>query len=169
MSPSDDSDVPDEAPDVPGDVKAPSSSVPPRRFRADAFTLPVPSGDWIDRSLYVLTGATFDGLVHSVTITKESDETLAHDERVQHNVEAVLAELNDARVLWRDEVTLDCGRAAHRAIFVWVPAEERRYLEQFYVPDGPTLYILSAVFTRRSRRRLGANVEQMMRSFDPTS
>jgi len=166
---SDESVVTDEAPRVPPDAAAPSSSESAPRFRADAFTVPVPSGDWADRSLYVLTGPTCDGLVHAVTIRKESGAPHDHDVRAQRNVEAVRAELPDARMLRHDVVRLDCERSAQRVIFVWVPVEGRRYLEQIYVPDGPTQYILSSVFTRRSRRRIGARVERVMRSFDPTS
>jgi len=140
-----------------------------RMYRGDAFVLPLPSGDWTDRSLYVLSGPTCDGLTHSVTIVKETDVPSSVTDGAHRGVEAVLAELEGAQVLRRDDVTLDCGRSAHRVILVWTPDRERRYLEQFYVAAGSSLYVLSAVFTRRSRRRIGAEVERVMRSFEPTS
>jgi hypothetical protein len=161
--------LPDEEPPIVPFGPDASSTDPARRYRADAFTLPLPAGDWTDRSLYVLTGPTCDGLVHSITVVREAGESRSRDERAQQNVEAVRAELGEARVLRRDDVPLDCGRSAHRAIFVWFPAEGRRYLEQLYVRDGATHYTLSAVFTRHSRRRIGAEVERVMRSFAPTS
>ncbi len=139
-----------------------------RRYRGDAFSFRLPEGQWRDQTVYILAGPVFDGLAHTITITG-TDLRGERDpaEVAREGRRAVLAELDGGRILHADEVELGCGHPAQRVIVVWFPEEGRRYLEQLYVCYGNRKYVVSASFTRASRRRIGVFVERIMLSFTP--
>ncbi len=83
-------------------------------------------------------------------------------------MQSLEAQLQGCRVLKRDQVALDNGLPAYRAIFVWRPAEDQRlYQEQLYVLHQQTGYTLTATFTKKTRKTLGSQVERIMLSFTP--
>ena len=129
----------------------------------------LPSADWQDRSLYTLTGPTIDGIQHNITINVEEEpeaETL--EDFAQQHIESLEPSLDACWVLMDNPVELLCEMPAHRVIFVWRPNEDLRlYQEQIYVLYEGTGYILTASFTRKTRKQIGAQVERMMLSFNP--
>ena len=150
-----------------------------RPYRADAFTLALPTDGWRDQTIFQLAGPIADGLQHQVTVTVDPGVppvTLAEYAAVRR------AQLEDTlqgcHVLLDDEIALDAGIAAARLVYRWWPSETRRlYQEQLHLlvpapehPDGEqTGYTLTATFTRKTRRTHGPAVERVMRSFAPHS
>jgi len=141
----------------------------PVLYRANAFRMMLPSDAWTDRSLYTLTGPTIDGIQHNITVNVVQDpeaEDLAAfaDEQIA----SLEAALDDCSVLMVDPVELTCGLPAYRSIYVWQPNDDLRlYQEQVYVMENGHGYVLTSSFTRKTRKQLGAAVEQMMLSFTP--
>jgi len=140
-----------------------------RRYRADAFRLHLPPDEWHDRSVYTLTGPTVDGIQHNITINIEPDpEVDTLDAFAEQQVAALEPSLDGCRVLMEDRVALESGQPAHRVIFFWYPEDDLRlYQEQLYVLHDGRGYTLTASFTRKTRKQLGPEVEQMMLSFSP--
>lgn len=151
----------DGSPEEPGATPVP--------YRADAFRMKLPSDEWTDRSLYTLTGPTVDGIQHNITINVEREpeaEDLAAF--AEEQVESLEAALDNCRVLMVDPVELACGLPAHRAIYTWQPNDDLQlYQEQIYVMDDGDGFVLTSSFTRKTRKQLGAAVENMMLSFTP--
>lgn len=145
-----------------------SAATSSRRYQADAFQFVLPSVDWRDRSVYSLSGPTVDGIEHNITI--QATDNIDSDSRVEFcrdGLDALVAELNGAKILLTDDVELASGQPARRGIVVWQPKGTRRYLEQIYVIHNQTGYTLSAVFSRSSRKQIGDAVERIMFSFCP--
>ncbi len=141
----------------------------PRRYRTDAFQCTLPDDTWTDQSTHTLIGPTRDGLTHRISITTVEDVGI-DDPSVfaQHEREQLEAQLDGCRLLMDDPITLACGHPAHRGIYVWYPAPDRkRYHEQLYTIHDNTGYVLSAGFTPTTRKQLGPEVERVMRSFRP--
>ena len=153
--------------DAPPDAPQPA----PKPYRADAFQLDLPAGEWTDRSVYTLTGPTIDGIQHNITILREPDveaDTL-HDFAGQQ-MAALELQLDGCQVLLDDAIQLASGRPAYRVIYTWQPSDDLRlYQEQLYVLHDGQGYTLTASFTRNTRKQLGAAVERMMRTFTPHS
>ena len=83
-------------------------------------------------------------------------------------VKSVEETLKGCRLLLKDQVQLDCGVPAYRAIFVWYPTDDvRLYQEQLYVLHGGRGYTLTASFTKKTRKTLGPRVQRVMLSFTP--
>jgi len=146
----------DEAPDA-------------RTFRADAFRCRLPAEGWTDRSVYTFTGPTADGLTHTISITTadgveaETASAFAEAEREQ-----LAARLDGYQLLMNGPFALAGDRLAHRVLFFWYPdASLKLYQEQLFTIHEATGYVLSAAFTATTRKQIGAEVEDMMRSFRP--
>ena len=140
----------------------------PKPYRADRFVFAL-GEDWTDKTMYILGGPVTDGVQHNITIHVEPDvpvEALLDYADVQ--IQSLETQLQRCRVLKRDQVELDTGLPAYRAIFTWYPAEDRRlYQEQLYVLHQQTGYTLTATFTKKTRKTLGPQVERIMLSFTP--
>jgi len=138
-------------------------------YRADAFQLDLPAGEWQDRSVYTLTGPTVDGVQHNITVMQDPDveaETLY--DFAGEQMAALEMQLDGCQVLLDDEIQLTSGRPAYRVIYVWHPNDDLRlYQEQLYVLHDACGYTLTASFTRTTRKQIGAEVEHMMRTFTP--
>jgi hypothetical protein len=77
-------------------------------------------------------------------------------------------ELKSCRLLKQAPITLATGLQAYQAIFRWYPTDELRlYQEQIYVLVDKTGYVITASFTKKTRKTLGPQVERMMLSFKP--
>lgn len=140
----------------------------PHILRADRFMMPLDE-DWQDTTTYIITGPVTDGIRHNITIDvdrePELDSLLAY---VELQVFSLEQELNNCHLLLKEPITLDTGLPAYRVIFGWYPTEEQYlYQEQVYVLHEGTGYKLTATFTKKTRKMLGAEVEQIMLSFDP--
>jgi len=141
----------------------------PTVYRADAFRLLLPEGEWQDGSVYTIIGPTIDGVTHNITVTTD-DEVEADSvyDFAAQEVALVEAQLDRCRVLIDDPIELDCGEPAYRAIFVWYPEDDLKlYQEQIYVLHDDRGYTLTASFTQDTRKPLGPEVERMMLSFTP--
>lgn len=140
----------------------------PKRYCAHRFTFSM-GDNWNDETVYILGGPVADGLQHNITIHVEPEvqvDALLDYAEVQ--IQALQAELNGCRLLQKDQVQFNNGLPAYRAIFTWNPAENQRlYQEQLYVLHQQMGYILTATFTKKTRKTLGAHVERIMLSFTP--
>jgi len=148
-----------------------SQDVPaePTVYRADAFRLLRPEGEWQDGSIYTLTGPTIDGVTHNITINidDEVEADSVYDFAAQE-LALVEAQLDGCRLLIDDPIELDCGESAYRGIFCWYPEDDLKlYQEQIYVLHDDRGCTLTASFTQTTRKQLGAEVERMMLSFTP--
>lgn len=142
----------------------------PAVYRADAFRLLRPEGEWQDGSVYTITGPTIDGVTHNITINidDEVEADSVYDFAAQE-IALLEPQLDGCRLLIDDPIELDCGAPAYRAIFCWYPEEDLKlYQEQVYVLQNGRGYTLTASFTRETRKQLGTEVERMMLSFTPT-
>lgn len=141
----------------------------PTVYRADAFRLLRPEGDWQDGSVYTITGPTIDGVTHNITINIDDgvEADSVYDFAAQE-IALLEPQLEGCRILIDDPIELDCGEPAYRAIFLWYPEDDLKlYQEQIYVLPDDRGYTLTASFTRSTRKQLGAEVERMMLSFTP--
>ncbi|MEM1125566.1 MAG: DcrB-related protein [Bacteroidota bacterium] len=138
-------------------------------YRAQTFDLRLAEG-WDDQTVYTLLGPVEDDVQHNVTVVVGSDinEEMTLIEFAQTHIQTVEQQLKGCRVLLKERVALASGRPAVRAIYVWYPTEEvRLYQEQLYILDTPRSYILTASFSKKTRKTLGPAVERMMLSFEP--
>lgn len=146
----------------------PPQPPPPQTFRAQSFTLQL-GEDWRDRTVYILAGPASDGIQHNITVTIDPEvPEMTLVDFADLNTQNLEDELRGCRLLLKEPVQLDSGQPAYRAIFVWWPMEDLRlYQEHLYVLHGTTGYVLTASFTKKTRKTLGPQVERMMRSFQP--
>jgi len=56
-----------------GEAELPAAPSDPGTYRADAFRLLRPEGEWQDGSIYTLTGPTLDGVTHNITVNMEDE------------------------------------------------------------------------------------------------
>lgn len=147
---------------------APAGPPPPQAYRAHTFALHL-GEDWRDQTVYVLAGPATDGIQHNITITMNDEvPEMALVDFADLQIQTLEEELKGCRLLLKEPTQLDSGLPAYRAIFVWWPTEELRlYQEQLYVLQSPRGYVLTASFTKKTRKTLGPQVERMMRSFQP--
>ena len=168
--PADTSPAAPVAPDAPQEApQGDRVSDEPVSYRANAFCLQLPGAAWTDESVYTITGPIIDGVNHNITIiTDDEVEADSVYDFAAKEIATLEPLLDDCRVLMHDPVELDSGEPAYRAIFCWYPKEDLKlYQEQIYVLHDGCGYTLTASFTARTRKTLGPEVEQMMRSFTP--
>ena len=82
-------------------------------YRADAFRLLHPEGQWQDGSIYTLTGPTTDGVTHNITINidDEVEADSVYDFAAQE-LALLEPQLDGCRVLLDGPLGLSCGRPA---------------------------------------------------------
>lgn len=151
-----------------GREEAPRVEAPSVAYRADTFAVSLYE-EWEDTTVYVLAGPATDEVQHNVTISVghhvEVDSLI---DFADWQVKSVEETLKGCRLLLKDQVQLDCGVPAYRAIFVWYPTDDvRLYQEQLYVLHGGRGYTLTASFTKKTRKTLGPRVQRVMLSFTP--
>ena len=159
---------------IPDSARRPKEPAPPpplpleNDYRANSFTLSLPD-DWIDRTVYTLTGPVTDGVQHNITVTRQPDlSTDDITEFAELQIRSLEEELKGCRLLLKEPVELANGLPAYRALFVWWPAEEiRLYQEQLYVLYKTTGFTLTASFTKKTRKTIGPQVERAMMTFSP--
>ena len=140
----------------------------PRRYRADAFSLPVPGPEWRDGTIYTLLGPVSGGLRHNITIHVDDDtDATSLDEYAGAQLGGLEAALPEGRLLMHGPLTLDDETAAYRIIFRWQPTNRDGplYQEQVYVYDDGCGYTLTSSFSAASRKRFGAAIESLLRRF----
>ncbi len=147
-------------------AQTPSETHPP--YRAHRFTLGLPE-EWKDQTVFILAGPVADGVQHGITINVASDvqvDSVAAYADVQ--TQALADQLQGCRLLLKDEVKLDNGLPAIRAIFSWWPSKERcLYQEQLYVLSVTEAFTLTATFSKKTRKTLGPSIERLMLGFTP--
>ena len=140
----------------------------PRRYRADAFSLPVPGPEWRDGTTYTLLGPVSGGLRHNITIHVDDDtDATSLDEYAGAQMEGLEAALPEGRLLMHGPLTLDDETAAYRIIFRWQPTNRDGplYQEQVYVYGDGCGYTLTSSFSAASRKRFGPAIESLLRRF----
>jgi hypothetical protein len=160
-----------ETPAQPGQPPAPSKLKPPEEtFQANDFTINIYE-DWQDKTIYTLTGPVTDGIQHNIVVHIDPDvEVDSLSEYVDWQVTTLEEQLKSCRLLLKEEIKLNNGMPAYRAIFSWYPHDELRiFQEQIFLIADTTAYKLTASFTKKTRKTIGPQVEQMMLSFDPRS
>lgn len=149
-------------------VGATSPPDSPRRYRADAFSLPVPGPEWRDGTTYTLLGPVSGGLRHNITIHVDDDtDATSLDEYAGAQMEGLETALPEGRLLMHGPLTLDDETAAYRTIFRWQPTNRDGplYQEQVYVYDDGCGYTLTSSFSAASRKRFGAAIESLLCRF----
>ncbi len=140
----------------------------PRIYQGNGFTVNQPEG-WVDKTVYTLTGPLEDGIQHNILVTIEED--VEFDSIVDYadfHITAMEEELKGYTVLKREEISLDNGLPAYRAIFRWYPTDEMCiYQEQMFVLADGAAYKLTTTFTKKTRKTLGPQVERILMSFQP--
>jgi hypothetical protein len=160
--------TPRQQPPPPAPNQVPRQERPKILFQGNSFTLNMYE-DWQDETLYTILGPVTDGIQHNINVVMNRDvpaPTLG--DFADWNVASVEEELKGCRLLKRDQVKLDSGLPAIRAIFRWYPSEAMRiFQEQIYVLVGSVGFKLTASFTKKTRKTLGPSVERIMLSFTP--
>jgi hypothetical protein len=139
-------------------------------YRANDFTIVIPQA-WQDKTIHMIMGPVEDGVQHNILITREDDLTFeSASEYADWQIAMYEDQLKQFRLLKREDISLNNGIPACRAIFCWCPSEEvRLYQEQLFVLMGETGYNLTTSFTKRTRKTLGPQVERAMLSFQPNN
>jgi hypothetical protein len=172
--PNDPDDAPGKAASPPaspsGSLQTSEPTDEPRRYRADAFSLPLPGPDWRDGTDYTLLGPVSGGLRHNIVVQVDPDTDA---QSLSDYVGAQMGELETAlpegRLLMHGPLLLDDGTGAYRSIFRWLPEnrDDPLYQEQVYVYHDGCGYTLTASFSSETRKRFGAAIESLMRRFRP--
>lgn len=126
---------------------------------------------WRDQTLYIIAGPATDGVQHNITVNVDPNAgTMALVDYVDMHTHALEVQLRSCRTLLKRADQLDSGQPAYRVIFVWNPSDALRlYQYQWYVMHEGTAYILTASFTKKTRKQIGPEVERMIRSFSPAA
>ncbi|MBL1212189.1 MAG: DcrB-related protein [Ignavibacteriae bacterium] len=137
-------------------------------FRGNNYSLNIYE-DWIDKTLYTLTGPVTDGIQHNIIITHEPNTDLdTVEEFGEWQIQGILSSLKGCMLLKKGAKKLQNGMDAYEAIFSWYPTDELRiYQQQIYVLHEKIGYKITASFTKKTRKTLGPQVERMMLSFNP--
>lgn len=168
-----------------------------RRYRGDGFTMELPDEGWNDNTIHQLRGPTVAGRSHSVSVqTYANVEAETARAFAAPLVDATVLTLRRARRVTFEEVRLHTapaaqqsgdvpqrdpsqqrrGRRACHAVLMHFPEGTDRpdVLEQLFVlsPEeerrgAKTGYVLTATFSKKSHRLVGAEVRHLMRSFRP--
>jgi hypothetical protein len=148
--------------------QGPVAEGPDKLFRGNSFTLNLYDG-WQDETLYTIVGPVTDGVQHNIIVVMNRDvPTTALVDYADWNAASVEGELKGCRMLKKEQIKLDNGMPAFRAIFRWYPSDALRiFQEQVYVLVGTTGFKLTASFTKKTRKTIGPSVERMMLSFTP--
>lgn len=135
---------------------------PTTPFRADAFALALPAG-WADATVYQIAGPVADGLAHQITVSATPHDGRTPAAVADEQVRAALDALPGAALLIRDALALGGGGRAERSVLRW--SSGRILYQQVLVSVvGGQMLTLGAVFTARSRRALGPEVQRIMLS-----
>jgi hypothetical protein len=139
-----------------------------RIYQGNSFAINQPEG-WVDKTVYTLAGPVEEGIQHNILITMEEDvEFDSVAEYADFHITAMEEELKGYTVLKREEISLDNGLPAYRAIYRWYPTEEMCiYQEQMFVLADGNAYKLTTTFTKKTRKTLGPQVERILMSFQP--
>ncbi len=138
------------------------------KYQANTFRIGLPEG-WSDKTLYTLTGPVTDGLQHNVMISVGQDVPFTSvREFAEWQISAIEQELKGCRLLKKGNAKLANGLPAYQAILTWCPADGLKvYQEQIFVLAEGLGYMLTATFSKKTRKTLGPQVERMMLSFEP--
>lgn len=161
----------DRRPDGPDAPAQDSASSPAREaylYHADAFHMPLPSDAWTCGTTYTLLGPVSRGMRHNITVTLDRDvEHATLSDYAAAQMEPLENSLPDCTLLMHGPLPLTSGNDGYRCIYRWHPEDQEQplYQEQVYVLANGIGYTLTASFRSDTRKRFGAVVEQMMRSF----
>jgi hypothetical protein len=149
----------------------PNTPPPPRQvvnYNAHRFTMKHYS-DWNDASMYVLAGPFEDGIQHNIMVQIDAEPpTASLSEYVAIQTDDLETMLKGCRILKKDAIKLYCGIPAARIIYKWQPSDELSLVQdQIYVLHNNCAYQITATFTKKSRQKIGSEVEKMMLSFIP--
>lgn len=139
-------------------------------YRGHLFSISLHDG-WQDKTIYTIAGPVTDGIQHNIVINLNSEVGTDNlRDYADWHIAALTNELKGCRLLRQAPITLANALPAYKAIFCWYPTEKLRiYQEQIYVLAGKTGYVITASFTKKTRKTLGPEVERMMLSFSPVN
>jgi len=141
---------------------------PNRRYYGNNFSISQPEG-WNDNTIHTLYGPIDDGIQHNIIISVEygiNCDTVKKYADIQ--IESLGNSLKSFILLKQDEISLSNGFPAYKIVFRWYPAENiRLYQEQIFVLSDKTAYKLTSSFTKKTRKTLGPQIEQILMSFSP--
>jgi len=145
-----------------------TTDYPEKSYQGNAFQLELQEG-WKDDTVYILSGPVTDGMQHNLTVSIDHEPQLdTLPEYAEWQTASLEEQLKSCRLLLKEEIQLNNGMPAYRAIFSWHPSDDIRiYQEQIYVLTEEKAFTLTASFTKKTRKTLGPQVERMMRSFEP--
>jgi hypothetical protein len=145
-------------------------NLPSEIYRGNNFTLNIYE-DWIDKTIYTLTGPVTDGIQHNIIITYEPDvEMDLVEDYGEWQIEGIQSSLKGCLLLKKGAKKMTNGMDAYEAIFSWYPTDELRiFQQQIYVLHEKIGYKITASFTKKTRKTLGPQIERMMLSFNPVN
>jgi len=139
-----------------------------RIYRGNSFNIDQPK-EWQDRTIHTLIGPIEDDIQHNILIT--IDENVPFDSLLDYadwQITAMEESLKGCRLLKREEILLNNGLPAYRAVFRWYPSDSLRvYQDHIFVLVDKTAYKLTTTFTKKTRKTLGPAVERILLSFQP--
>lgn len=138
-------------------------------YEGHGFAMRYP-GDWQSQTVYTFRGPEVEGMAHTMTINCMPYQNMALEDFAGIQVRAKERDLQGFRLLLNKEIAMRDGTPAYKAVFCWWPSEDLRvYQHQVFVQHGDTGYVLTANFTRKTRKTIGPAIERMMLSFTPRS
>ncbi len=141
---------------------------PNRLYYGNNFSIRQPEG-WNDKTIHTLYGPIDDGIQHNIIISVEYGITCNTVEQYADiQIESLENNLKSFILLKRDKISLSNGFPAYKIVFRWYPTENMRlYQEQIFVLVNKTAYKLTSSFTKKTRKTLGRQIEQILMSFTP--
>jgi len=120
-----------DKPAQPGHPPIPTQVKPPEKtFTANEFTINM-YDDWQDKTIYTLTGPVTDGIQHNIIVSIDRDvEVDSLSDYVDWQVRTLEEQLKSCRLMLKEEIKLNNGIPAYRAIFSWYPNDNLRIFQE---------------------------------------
>lgn len=130
------------------------------------FSMKFPQ-EWEDRSYYRFEGPVEDGVKHTIIVTIENDVDVPSIEQYADlNIKALETELQGYQELKRGPVALENRVPAYELVYKWTPVKDGQlYQRVIYILINKTGYMLTATFSKKTWKMLGAEINKILMSF----
>jgi hypothetical protein len=130
-----------------------------------SFKLPP---EWKENTVYSYEGPEEDGIKHNILINIEHNIGMSDLEKYAAiQINGIENELQGYFELKREETKLDRGLSAYELVFKWYPVENVEiYQKIFYVLSNNTGYCITATFSKKTFKMMGAEVDKILKSFN---
>jgi len=124
---------------------------------------------WEDQTVHYFMGPDESGLQHSLSLQVDpKPNTDILSEYARERIDQMLESIPGAEILKEEEKQLPSGAPAYEAVYKWAPTEDRVVFQKLvFVKHGKVMYNFNAVFTKKTIKTLGVEVDRMIAELIP--